>query len=83
MTNQPISTADKINGLMTSLMLAGQRTDGESVMISTMRAVAMHELQKIAELAEIGRQAVEMQEVARRSGAVMKNTGAFAGEWVR
>lgn len=83
-TNQPISTlSDKITGLVQLLVLAGPQVEGEPVATTTMRAVAMHELAKVAELAEIGQQAREWQEAAQRAGAITINTGAFAGEWVR
>jgi hypothetical protein len=78
-----MTNTEKLTALAHSLMVAGVKTDTESVTISTVRAVALAELERMAKLADIGQQASDWQEQARRTGAVTVNTGAFAGEWVR
>ena len=47
------------------------------------QAVAKEEMERMAQLADIGADAVRMQRQAQATSAIMHNTGVFAGEWVR
>lgn len=47
------------------------------------KQIATDELRKMARLADVGAETVALQRKAQATGAIVHQTGALAGEWVR